>query len=150
MKLIQENKKVNFSYHILERLEVGIALESYEIKQVVDKKCDIKQSFAKIVKGEVILFEMNIQKYDSAVFYYPLEEKRARKLLLHKREIKNFAERLKLEQHLTLVPYKIYINDKGLCKLELCLCKGKKEYDKRDAIKQRDLKLEENRRSKDA
>jgi SsrA-binding protein len=141
MKEIQLNKKAYFDFEVLSSLEVGIVLESYEIKQIVDKKCNIKGSFAKIINGnEVFLFDMHIERYANAVFYTPIDEKRTRKLLLHKKEIKKILEIMKVNQHLTLVPLKLYINDSGKCKILLGLCKGKKDYDKRLVIKERDLK----------
>lgn len=140
MKEIQLNKKAYFDFEVLSSLEVGIVLESYEIKQIVDKKCNIKGSFAKIINNEVFLFDMHIERYANAVFYTPIDEKRTRKLLLHKKEIKKILEIMKVNQHLTLVPLKLYINDSGKCKILLGLCKGKKDYDKRLVIKERDLK----------
>lgn len=139
MKEIQTNKKVYYEYEILQTLEVGIELQSYEIKQIVNKLCNIKDSFAKIINGEVFLFGMHIQKFDNAVFYINIDEKRVRKLLLHKKQITKLYNELKLNQSLTLVPTRIYINDKGRCKLELALAKGKKEYQKKDTIKQKDI-----------
>ncbi len=136
---LQYNKKINFDYEILHSLEVGIELISYEIKQIVNKKSNIKGSFARIVDGEIFLFDMQIQRFENAVFYIPIDEKRVRKLLLHKKQIKQLANEIKVNQHLTLIPSNIYINDKGKCKLTLCLCKGKKNYDKRESIKQKDL-----------
>lgn len=141
MKEIQYNKKLSFDYTVLKKLEVGIVLQSYEIKQIVNKKCNIKNSFAKIVKNEVFLFDMNIERYENAVFYEKLDEKRPRKLLLHKREIKKLNEELILNNGLTLVPLRIYINDNGICKLELSLCKGKNNFDKRQTLKEKDIKL---------
>lgn len=140
MKQIQVNKKAYFDYEILSQLEVGIELQSYEIKQIVNKKCNIKGSFAKIIKGEVFLFDMNIEKYNDAVFYIEIPENRTRKLLLHKKQIMKFYNEIHLNQHYTLVPLEIYINDNGLCKLELALVKGKKEYEKRNSIKEKDIK----------
>jgi SsrA-binding protein len=145
MKEIQTNKKAFFDYEILSKLEVGIELQSYEIKQIVNKKCNIKGSFAKIINNEVFLFGMHIEKFDNAVFYISIEEARTRKLLLHKKEIKRLVEEIKLNQHLTLIPLAVYINDLGKAKITLGLCKGKKDYDKRQTIKEKDIKRNKDR-----
>lgn len=140
MKEIQVNKKAYYDYSVIKSFEAGIMLQSYEIKQIAQNKCNINGSFARVVNGEVFLFGMNIQRYENAVFYEPIDEKRDRKLLLHKKQINYLYTEIKTNQNLTIVPLKLYINDNGLCKLELALVKGKKEFDKRDAIKERDLK----------
>ena len=137
--IIQTNKKAYFDYEIISSLEVGIELYSYEIKQIVNKLCNIKGSFAKIINDEIFLFDMNIEKYPQAVFYIELDPKRSRRLLLKKKEIKNLHSEMKTNQHLTLVPLEIYINDNSKCKLLLGLCKGKKNYDKKETIKERDI-----------
>lgn len=138
--MIQKNKSITFEYEILSQLEVGIELKSYEVKQIAANLCNIKGSFAKIINSEMFLFDMHIPVYGQAVFYERLEEKRTRKLLLHKKQITRLFNEMKVNQHLTLVPSEIYINDKGRCKLTLCLCKGKKMYDKRADKKEKDIK----------
>ena len=136
---ITTNKSINYDYNIIYRLEAGIVLESYEIKQIVNKLCNIKGSFARIINNEVILFNMHIEKYNNAVFYINMDETRNRKLLLHKKEIRKISEMLKLHQHYTIVPYKIYTNDKGIAKLDLCVVQGKKNYQKKASIKEKDI-----------
>jgi SsrA-binding protein len=136
----QKNRSITFEYEILSSIEAGIELKSYEIKQIASNHCNIKGSFAKIINNEVFLFDMHIPVYAQAVFYERLDEKRVRKLLLHKKQIKKLHNEMKVNQALTLVPADIYINDKGKCKLTLCLCKGKKLHDKRADIKERDIK----------
>jgi len=137
--MIQLNKSINFEYKILDELEVGIELKSYEIKQIVSKKCNIKGSFAKIVNNEIFLFDMNIPVYENAVFFEKLDPKRPRKLLLHKKQIKKWAQEMKVNQSMTLVPKDIYLKN-GKCKLTLCLVSGKKLYDKRQDKKEKDIK----------
>lgn len=138
IKEIQYNKSANFEYQFIDTLEVGIELKSYEIKQIALKKCNIKGSFCKIVKGEMFLFDMNIETYSDAVFYERIDPKRPRKLLMHKKQIKRWKQEMELNQHLTIVPIKIYINENGKCKLMIALAKGKKLNDKRNSIKDRD------------
>jgi SsrA-binding protein len=138
--MIQKNKSITFEYEILSVLEVGIELKSYEVKQIASNLCNIKGSFAKIINGEVFLFDMHIPVYSQSVFYERLEEKRVRKLLLHKKQIRRLFNEMKVNQSLTLIPSEIYINDKGKCKLTLCLCKGKKLYDKRADQREKDIK----------
>ena len=138
--MIQKNKSITFEYEILSQLEAGIELKSYEVKQIASNLCNIKGSFAKIINGEIFLFDMHIPVYEQSVFYERLEEKRARKLLLHKKQITRLFNEMKVNQHLTLVPSEIYINDKGKCKLTLCLVSGKKLYDKRASQKEKDIK----------
>jgi SsrA-binding protein len=135
--MIQENKSITFEYEILDSLEVGIVLKSYEIKQISLKKVNLKGSFAKIVKSEMFIFGVHIPVYENAVFYEKLEETRTRKLLLHKKQIKKWEQEIKVNQHLTIIPKDIYINN-GKCKLTLCLCKGKKLHDKRQDLKEKD------------
>jgi SsrA-binding protein len=139
IKEIQNNPSVNFEYIIIDTLEVGIELKSFEIKQIALKKCNIKGSFCKIIKGEVILFDMNIEQYKDAVFYDKIEPKRQRKILMHKKQIKRWKQEMDLNQHYSIVPQKIYINSEGRCKILMCLCKGKKLHDKRNSIKDRDI-----------
>jgi SsrA-binding protein len=138
--MVQKNKSITFEYEILSVLEVGIELKSYEVKQIASNLCNIKGSFAKIINGEVFLFDMHIPVYSQSVFYERLEEKRVRKLLLHKKQIRRLFNEMKVNQSLTLIPSEIYINDKGKCKLTLCLCKGKKLYDKRADQREKDIK----------
>jgi SsrA-binding protein len=140
-KILQQNKRATFDYDILLKLEAGIVLQSYEIKQIINKKFSIQKSFARIINNEIFLFGMNIQKYVDAVFYVDVAEERDRKLLLHKKEIRKLANEIKFNQHLTIVPLDIYINTNGLCKLTLALCKGKTNYDKRHDLKEKDIKM---------
>jgi SsrA-binding protein len=140
MKMIQQNRHATYDYEVISKLEVGIMFESYEVKQVTQHKCNIKTSFAKIINNEVFLFDMHIPKYENAAFYVKLEETRSRKLLLHKKEMNKLKQELAKNQGYTLIPLSIYVNQKGLVKLELGLCKGKKDYDKRQSIKERDIK----------
>lgn len=135
-KLAANNKKARHDYFIEETLEAGIVLTGTEIKSVRAGKVSIKESFARVDNGEVWIYSMNISPYKQGN-RFNVDPLRPRKLLLHKREIRKLIGKVTL-QGLTLVPLKIYINHKGLAKVELAVARGKKNYDKRDTIAKRD------------
>jgi len=131
------NRKVRFDYEILEEIESGIALTGTEIKSIKDGKANLKDSYAIIRNGEVFLLNMHISHYkEGNIFNH--EETRTRKLLLHKKEILKLRDKLDL-QGLTLVPLKLYFK-RNKAKILLGLGKGKKTYDKRESIKEKDIK----------
>ncbi len=140
MKVVAVNKPAYFNYEILETIEAGIALVGSEVKSIREGRVSLKDSFADVKGSEILLFQLHISPYGAAnIFNHdPL---RVRKLLLHRREIKRLTGKIK-ERGLTLIPTKILFNDKGLVKLELGLAKGKKLYEKREAIKERDTARE--------
>lgn len=140
-----ENKKVYFDYEIIEKIEAGIALQGPEVKSLREGKGSIKESFARIENSEVFLHNFYVAPYPAALEKpLPLRKK---KLLLNKREIKKLARKGE-ERGLTLVPLAVYFNKKGLAKVEIALAKGKKTYDKRRKIKERDLKRDIDRKLK--
>ena len=131
------NRKVRFDYEILEEIESGIVLTGTEIKSIKDGKANLKDSYAIIRNNEVFLLNMNISHYkEGNIFNH--EETRTRKLLLHKKEILKLRDKLDL-QGLTLVPLKLYFK-RNKAKILLGLGKGKKTYDKRESIKEKDIK----------
>ena len=132
------NKKARHDYFLEEIFEAGIALTGTEIKSVRNGKVSLKESYAKIEGGEVLLLGMNISPYKEGN-RYNVDPVRPRKLLLHKREIRRLIGGIK-EQGMTLVPLQMYINENGLAKVEIALAKGKKLYDKREAIAKKDAK----------
>ncbi len=136
MRVIAKNKKAFFNYDLIETLEAGISLLGSEVKSIREGKISLKESYAEIKEGEVFLINCHISPYNPAnIFNHdPLREK---KLLLHRREIKRLIGKIK-EKGLTLVPLKVLLNDKGKVKVEIALAKGKRVYQKRDAIRQRD------------
>lgn len=144
VKVCATNRKAHHEYFILETLECGIELTGTEIKSVRAGKVNINDAFCLIRKGECFLTNANISKYEQGNLNNH-EEKRDRKLLLHKAEIVKWYNKLKLQASLTLIPLEFYLKD-GLCKVEVALCKGKKLYDKRESEKEAD----ENARSKKA
>lgn len=136
IKIIANNKKARHDYFIEDTYEAGIVLTGTEIKSIRQGKVSIKESYAKIEKGEMILYGMNISPYEFGN-RYNVDPLRPRKLLLNKREIQKLIGYTTL-QGLTLVPLKIYINDRGRAKLELAVARGKKDHDKRNTIAKRD------------
>lgn len=131
------NRKAKFNYFILEEIECGIQLQGNEVKSIKEGSCNIKDSYARIKNNEVYLINMFIKKYKDAS-NFAAEETRQRKLLLHKKQILKLKDKLETD-NLTLIPLKIYLKDNKI-KVLLGLCKGKKNYDKRQTIKERDIK----------
>lgn len=131
------NKRAFYEYFIVQKLEAGIALKGTEIKSIRAGKINFKDSFAKIVNGECILLNFHISPWEKAAFFNH-EAERPRRMLLHKQEIRRLKSKTE-EQGMTLVPLEIYLNEKGRCKITLGLAKGKKQHDKRETIKERDL-----------
>lgn len=134
-----KNKKAFFDYSILEELEAGIALSGTEIKSIRKGSVDLKDSFITIKQNEAYIINMYIAKYEEGNIFNH-EERRTRKLLLHKKEIYKIKEKVKIEG-LTLIPLKMYFK-KNKVKILLGVCKGKKLYDKRATLKEKDLKRE--------
>lgn len=134
--MIANNKKARHDYFIEETYEAGIVLTGTEIKSARLGKVSIKESYARIEKEEMMIYGMNISPYEQGN-RFNVDPLRPRKLLLHKREIRKLIGATKLKG-LTLVPLNMYINEAGLAKLEIALARGKKNYDKRDAIAKRD------------
>ena len=139
------NRRARYDYFIEDTYECGIVLKGTEIKSIRLGKANIKDSYAIIRNGEVYLVNMFIDHYkEGNIFNH--EETRSRKFLLHKSEIRKLDNKLKLEGY-TLIPLKVYFV-KGKAKIELGLCKGKKNFDKRETIKERDLEREARKRLK--
>lgn len=134
-----KNKKAYFDYEILEEIECGIVLTGTEIKSIRNSNVNLKDSYAIIRNGEVYLLNMHISEYkEGNIFNH--NETRTRKLLLHKKEILKLRDKIELNGN-TLVPLKLYFKGNKV-KILLGLAKGKKTYDKRETIKERDLKRE--------
>lgn len=133
------NKKAYHDYFILETYEAGIVLQGTEIKSIRVNGANIKDSYAIIKNGEVFLLNMHISHYEQGNIFNH-DETRTRKLLLNKREIKKIKEKIDLDGN-TLVPLKLYFKN-GKAKILIGIAKGKKNYDKRETIKERDIKRE--------
>lgn len=128
------NKEVNFKYEIIDTIECGIELRGTEVKSIKEGKCNLKDSFALIQNREVILKNMHISHYNFGNINN-VDELRDRKLLLHKQEILKLTNYIKQGGY-TLIPSKIYFSSRWV-KVQICICKGKKLYDKREDIKKR-------------
>lgn len=135
-KLVANNKKARHDYFIEEAYEAGIVLTGTEIKSVRQGKVSIKESYAKVDNGEVMVYGMNISPYEQGN-RYNVDPLRPRKLLLHKKEIRKLIGAT-TRDGMTLIPLQMYINEKGMAKLEIGLARGKKNYDKRESIAKRD------------
>ena len=146
-KLVANNKKARHDFFIEEVYEAGIVLTGTEIKSVRQGKVSIKESYAKIEQGEMILYGMNISPYEPGN-RFNVDPLRARKLLLHKQEIRKLIG-YTTQKGLTLVPLQMYINEDGRAKIEIAVARGKKLYDKREDIAKRDAKRDMDRRMKD-
>jgi SsrA-binding protein len=135
-KIIATNRKARHDYFIEETYEAGIVLTGTEIKSIRQGKINLKESFARIEGGEVIVFQMHISPYEQGN-RYNVDPVRPRKLLLHKHEIRKLIG-YTTQKGLTLIPISVYINEKGIAKMELALARGKKLYDKREDVAKRD------------
>lgn len=135
-KLVANNKKARHDYFIEEVYEAGIVLTGTEIKSIRAGKVSIKESYAKIENGEMIVYGMNISPYEQGN-RFNVDSLRPRKLLLHKQEIRKLIGYTTLKG-LTIVPLMVYINEDGRAKMEIAVARGKKLYDKRDDIAKRD------------
>jgi len=138
MKLIAQNKKLFFDYFIEETFEAGISLTGAEVKSIKLGHVNLKDSYCSLDKGEIFLRNCFVSAYDKG--FFNRDEKRPRKLLLHRAEINKLIGKVKVKGY-TLAPTKIYFKD-NFIKVEIALCKGKHTFDKRAAIKERDIKRE--------
>lgn len=141
-----ENKKVYHDYFLEDTLECGLALRGNEVKSIRDGKASIKESWVSIENGEMIIKKMHITAWETAN-KFDVDETRARKLLLHKSEIMEFDRKVQRDGY-TIMPLKVYFKD-GKCKVLIGLCKGKHNYDKREALKEKQVKRDINRSIKE-
>ena len=133
-----KNKKAKFEYHLLDKFVAGIQLGGTEIKSIREGKASIQEAFCVIEHGEIYIRNMHIREYDNASFYQH-KPKADRKLLLNRQEINKLEKKMNTKGF-TIVPIRLFINDKGLAKLEIALGQGKKLYDKRQDLKEKDDK----------
>jgi SsrA-binding protein len=136
-ELICANRRARFEYHIEETHEAGLVLTGAEVKSLRQGRASLNDSFARVNRGEAFLLNAHISHYEPA-HHFKTDPTRARKLLLHKKEIMRLMGKVQ-EQGLTLVPLRLYFRD-GKAKVELALAKGKKLYDKRATTRERDVK----------
>lgn len=135
-KLLANNKKARHDYFIEDVYEAGIALTGTEIKSLRQGRVNLKESYAKIENGELFIYSMHISPYEQGN-RYNVDPLRTRKLLLHKQEIRKLIG-YTTQKGLTIVPLQIYLNGRGLVKVEVAVARGKKLYDKRDDMAKKD------------
>lgn len=138
-----QNRKAEFEYFFVERYDAGIVLRGTEIKAIRDGNANLKEAYCFLKNGELFIRKMHISEYKhgSVNNHDPI---RVRKLLLTKQELKKIGKKIR-EKGNTIVPTRLYISERGFAKMEVALAKGKKSYDKRQSIKERDNKRELNR-----
>lgn len=141
-----KNKRATFEYEILERFVAGIKLVGTEIKSIRGGKANLTESYCQFYNGELFAKNMHISEYDLGTCNNH-EARRDRKLLLNKKELKKLEKKVK-ESGLTIICTKLFINERGLAKLEIGLARGKKTYDKRESLKLKDAKRDIDRMMK--
>lgn len=132
------NRKAKFEYEFLDRYSAGIVLAGTEIKSIRQGKASIAESFCEFSNNELFVINMHVEEYSHAT-YFNHRPKSERKLLLNKKELRKLEKEVK-NTGLTIIPTRLYINDKGLAKVDIALARGKKLYDKRQTMKDRDNK----------
>lgn len=137
LKIVATNRELNFKYEVIEKIECGIVLKGTEVKSIRDSKITLKEGFVLIRDGEAILKNVYIDPYDHGNINN-LKETRDRKLLMHREEIDKLVGIVKQGGY-TIVPYKVGL-DRSFVKIEIAVCKGKKLHDKREAIKEKEVK----------
>ena len=135
-----KNKRASFEYHLLDKYVAGLQLLGTEIKSIREGKANINDSFCSFFEDGLYIRNMHIAEYSFGSFYNH-ESKRDRKLLLNKKELKKLKDKGE-EKGFTIVPLRIFINERGFAKIEIALAQGKKDFDKRETIKERDSKRE--------
>jgi SsrA-binding protein len=147
IKIIATNRKASFEYFLMEKFEAGIALQGSEIKSIRAGQISIQEAFVDLPEGrEAWLVESHIAPYEQAGTYFNHEPKRRRKLLLHKKQIRELWNNVRMKG-MTVIPTRVYLKD-GRAKIEIALAKGKKAYDKRATIAKRDEARNQERESR--
>ena len=146
MKTVTVNKKAFHNYEILETIEAGLSLMGSEVKSIREGKVSLKDAYIAIREGEAFLLNCHITPYSHASIQNH-EPERERKLLLHRREINKLHQKVK-ERGLSIIALKLYFNRKGVAKLEIGLAKGRRQWEKKQKIKDRDIKREADRELK--
>jgi SsrA-binding protein len=145
---IAKNKKAYHDYFIEEKFEAGLVLSGSEVKGVRAKRVNLKDSFIRFVKGEAFLFNAHIGRLETTHHYYTHEERGARKLLLHKKQLEKMKKAVEQNGY-TIVPLQLYFNDRNLVKIQIAIAKGKQLHDKRQDLKAKDQKRDIARAMKD-
>lgn len=141
MKIIATNKKATFDFFVLEKFEAGIELKGSEVKAIRAGRVNLKDSFVKIIQGEAFLFQAHIANLATTNLHYKPDEKRPRRLLLHRKEIDKLFGKSQVSG-MSIVALKLYFNSRNRAKLEIALAKGKNLHDKRESLKEKIQKRE--------
>ncbi|PKN15093.1 MAG: SsrA-binding protein [Deltaproteobacteria bacterium HGW-Deltaproteobacteria-24] len=139
--LVFKNKKAFHDYFILDTYEAGVQLKGSEVKAIREGRVNLKDSFVRIIKGELFLLNMHISHLSTAHTTFRPDERRDRKLLMHKKEIGKLFEKV-TKDGITIVPLKLYFNSKNLVKVQIATAQGKKLYDKREDLKAKTMQRE--------
>lgn len=150
-KVAVTNRKAYRDYEVLDSIECGIELKGCEVKSIREGKVNLDDSFARLEDSEIMLYNAQVSPYEKTS-YFSEDPVRPRKLLLHRSQIEKIAAQI-MRKGVTLVPLKVYFTERGFAKIELALCKGKRQFDKREDIKRRETTIEmrrmmKNRRSR--
>lgn len=135
-----KNKKAEYQYFLFDKLTAGLVLTGTEIKSIRDGKANLTDAYCMFKGEELYVFNLHISEYTFGT-HYNHEPKRERKLLLNRRELKKLLTKIK-EKGFTIIPTMLFINEKGIAKLDIALARGKKMFDKRESIKQKDTRRE--------
>lgn len=142
--LIAENRRARYEFALEETYEAGIQLTGTEVKSLREGQANIAESYVSPENGEIMLINANIPEYQQAGPFYQHEPRRPRRLLLHKKEIAKIAQAVD-RQGMTMVPLRLYFNDRGLVKLQIAVAQGKKLHDKRETERKRDWNRQKQR-----
>ncbi len=145
---LAKNKKAYFDYFLEEKFEAGLVLQGSEVKGIREKRVNLKDSFIRFVQGEAFLFNCHIGRLSTTHHYYTHEERGSRKLLLHKKELEKMKKAVDRDGF-TIVPLQLYFNARNLVKIQIAIAKGKQLHDKRQDLKQKDMKRDIARAMKD-
>lgn len=145
---IAKNKKAYFDYFLEEKFEAGIVLKGSEIKAIRAGRVNLKDSFIRFVQGEAFLFNAHIGRLETTHHFYAHEERGSRKLLLHKKQIVKMVKAVERDGY-TVVPLELYFNDRNIVKIQIAIAKGKQLHDKRNDLKEKDMKRDIERSIKD-
>ncbi len=145
---IAKNKKAYFDYFLEEKFEAGLVLKGSEIKAIRAGRVNLKDSFIRFVQGEAFLFNAHIGRLETTHHFYAHEERGSRKLLLHKKQIAKMIKAVERDGY-TVVPLQLYFNDRNIVKIQIAIAKGKQLHDKRNDLKEKDMKRDMERSMKD-
>ena len=145
---VAKNKKAYFDYFLEEKFEAGLVLAGSEVKGIRANRVNLKDSFIRFVQGEAFLFNAHIGRLETTHHYYTHEERGSRKLLLHKKQLEKMRKAVE-KDGFTIVPLQLYFNARNLVKIQIAIAKGKQLHDKRQDLKQKDMKRDIARAMKD-